>query len=72
MAAMSCMGGLTGIGIRPTIIKCAPAEATEIRIQVIRRTPMFLGRSTPMTAPYATRIAPDVMTVVLKARAEKS
>lgn len=72
MAAMSCIDGLTGIGIRPTIIKCAPAEATEIRSHVMRRAPMLLGRSTPMTAPYATRRAPDVMTVVLNMRAEKS
>jgi hypothetical protein len=72
VAARSCIRGLTGMGIRPTIIMCAPADATEIRTHVMRRRPMLFGRSTPMTAPYAMRRAPEVMTVVLKVRAEKS
>lgn len=51
VAARSCMSGLTGMGISPTIIMWAPADATEIRTQVTRRLPTLVGRSTPMTAP---------------------
>lgn len=50
IAARSCMAMLKGIGMRPTMVRCAPAEASDARIQTERRRPMPAGRSAPTTA----------------------
>lgn len=72
LAMMSCITGLTGIGTRPTAVRCSPAETTEPRNARAVRRPVWGGSATARNTPYAARKNPENMTVVLNVRAEKS
>ena len=50
-AAMSCITGLTGMGMRPTTVRCMPAEMTEARNPRAVRRPMFFGRTVTASTP---------------------
>lgn len=72
LAMMSCITGLTGIGTRPTAVRCSPAETTEPRNARAARRPVCGGSATARNTPYAARKNPENITVVLNVRAEKS
>jgi hypothetical protein len=50
-AAMSCMTGLTGIGMRPTTVRCIPAEITETRNPRAVRRLILVGSTVTASTP---------------------
>jgi hypothetical protein len=72
VAITLCMSGLTGIGTRPTAVRCRPAETIDPRNAraVRRRVPR--GRATATSTPYVARKKPAKIAVALNIRPEKS
>lgn len=50
-AAKSWRIGLTGMGMRPTMVKCSPAEMTEARKPRAVRRPMLVGSAVTERTP---------------------
>nr|WP_246093534.1 hypothetical protein [Microbacterium kyungheense] len=72
VAMRLCMSGLTGIGTRPTAVRCRPADTTDPRNARADRSRMPSGSATATSTPYAARKNPAKIVVALKARPEKS
>jgi hypothetical protein len=72
LAMMSCMTALTGMGTRPTAVKCRPADVRDPRNAREARRWMPEGSATAMSTPYAARKKPENITMVLNVRPEKS
>jgi hypothetical protein len=51
VAMRSCITGLTGIGTRPTPVRCRPAETIDPRKPRAERRRMPLGSATTMNTP---------------------
>lgn len=50
-AAMSCITGLTGMGMRPTTVRCRPAETTDTRKARAVRRPVVVGSTVTARTP---------------------
>jgi hypothetical protein len=50
-AAKSCMSGLTGMGIRPTTVRCIPADMTDTRNARAVRRPVDVGSTVTARTP---------------------
>ncbi|KRB37362.1 hypothetical protein ASD93_14025 [Microbacterium sp. Root180] len=50
-AAMSCMTVLTGMGIRPTTVRCRPADTTDTRKARAVRRPVVVGSTVTARTP---------------------
>ncbi|MFE7845417.1 hypothetical protein ACFUTX_09540 [Microbacterium sp. NPDC057407] len=71
-AAMSCRTVLTGIGMRPTTVRCRPAEITEARNPRAVRRPMFVGSEVTESTPYVASRKPETIAVPLKTWPDRS
>ncbi|HEY6801070.1 MAG TPA: hypothetical protein VI121_10525, partial [Agromyces sp.] len=71
-AARSCSSVLTVRGMRPTTVRCRPAEITAVR--KARDTTRWVdrGRTVTTTTPYVASRKPAMIAVELKTWAEKS
>ncbi len=69
---MSCITGLTGIGTRPTAVRCIPADTTDPRNARDARRRMPAGSASLISTPYVARKNPENITMVLKVRPDRS
>ncbi|MCW3492835.1 hypothetical protein OL358_05645 [Microbacterium sp. SSM24] len=71
-AAISCMTVLTGMGMRPTTVRCRPADTTDTRKARAVRRPVVVGSTVTARTPYVASRKPDTIAVPLKTCPDRS